>query len=109
MLAGRLAHGLSSARVLNEKILESISDGMLAIDGDGRVRTANRQAVRLLESWPDAEDVSASAFLELFRRRDDVRIVNGSVLPWLLVTTANLARNATRARRRWPGAKDWPM
>jgi RNA polymerase sigma-70 factor (ECF subfamily) len=60
-----------------------------------------RQAVRLLESWPDAEDVSASAFLELFRRRDDVRIVNGSVLPWLLVTTANLARNATRARRRY--------
>jgi len=60
-----------------------------------------RQAVRLLDSSPDAEDVSASAFLELFRRRDDVRIVNGSVLPWLLVTTANLARNATRARRRY--------
>ena len=49
-----------------------------------------RQAVRLLDSPPDAEDVCASAFLELFRRRDDVRIVNGSVLPWLLVTTANL-------------------
>ena len=60
-----------------------------------------RQAVRLLGSWPDAEDVSASAFLELFRRRDDVRIVNGSILPWLLVTTANLARNSTRARRRY--------
>jgi DNA-directed RNA polymerase specialized sigma24 family protein len=60
-----------------------------------------RQAVRLLDSGPDAEDVSASAFLELFRRRDDVRIVNGSVLPWLLVTTANLARNSTRARRRY--------
>ena len=60
-----------------------------------------RQAVRLLDSRPDAEDVSASAFLELFRRRDDVRIVNGSVLPWLLVTTANLARNSTRARRRY--------
>ena len=60
-----------------------------------------RQAVRLLDSWPDAEDVSASAFLELFRRRDDIRIVNGSVLPWLLVTTANLARNSTRAQRRY--------
>lgn len=60
-----------------------------------------RQAVRLLGSWPDAEDVSASAFLELFRRRDDVRLVNGSVLPWLLVTTANLVRNSARARRRY--------
>ncbi len=60
-----------------------------------------RQAIRLQDSWPDAEDVSASAFLELFRRRDDVRIVSGSVLPWLLVTTANLARNSARTRRRY--------
>jgi len=60
-----------------------------------------RQAVRLLDSPHDAEDVSASAFLELFRRRADVRVVNGSVLPWLLVTTTNLARNSTRARRRY--------
>jgi RNA polymerase sigma factor (sigma-70 family) len=63
--------------------------------------TVFRQAVRLLDSPHDAEDVSASAFLELFRRRDDVRVVNGSVLPWLLVTTANLARNSARARRRY--------
>ena len=53
------------------------------------------------DSWPDAEDVAASAFLELFRRRDDVRVVNGSVLPWLLVTASNLARNSARARRRY--------
>lgn len=59
-----------------------------------------RHALQLLESWPDAEDVAASAFLELFRRRDSVRVVGGSVLPWLLVTTANLSRNAARARRR---------
>ena len=60
-----------------------------------------RHALRLLGSWPDAEDVAASAFLELFRRRGDVRLVNGSVLPWLLVTAANLARNFSRARRRY--------
>lgn len=30
-----------------------------------------------------------------------MRVVNGSVLPWLLVTTANLARNHSRARRRY--------
>jgi RNA polymerase sigma-70 factor (ECF subfamily) len=59
-----------------------------------------RQASRLVESRDDAADVAASAFLELWRRRHDVRLVGGSVLPWLLVTTSNLARNAARARRR---------
>jgi RNA polymerase sigma-70 factor (ECF subfamily) len=59
-----------------------------------------RQATRLVEARDEAEDVAASAFLELWRRRHDVRLIGGSVLPWLLVTTSNLARNAARARRR---------
>jgi RNA polymerase sigma-70 factor (ECF subfamily) len=59
------------------------------------------QAARLLEGRDEAEDVAASAFLELWRRRFDVRLVGGSVLPWLLVTTSNLARNSFRARRRY--------
>ena len=59
------------------------------------------QALRLVETWEEAEDVAAAAFLELWRRRRDVRVVGGSVLPWLLVTTANLARNSERARRRY--------
>lgn len=59
-----------------------------------------RHACRLVETRHDAEDVTAAAFLELWRRRDDVRLVRGSVLPWLLVTASNLARNARRAMRR---------
>lgn len=59
-----------------------------------------RHAARLSESTGDAEDVVAGAFLELWRRRDAVRIVDGSVLPWLLVTATNLARNRTRGLRR---------
>jgi RNA polymerase sigma factor (sigma-70 family) len=59
------------------------------------------QAVRLLDTHCDAEDITASTFLELWRRRAAVRVVNGSVLPWLLVTTANLSRNTIRARRRY--------
>ena len=58
-------------------------------------------ACRLLEHRHDAEDVTASAFLELWRRRDAVRLVDGSVLPWLLVTTANLSRNSRRGARRY--------
>ncbi|WP_396133584.1 RNA polymerase sigma factor [Arthrobacter sp. 1088] len=45
----------------------------------------------------DAEDATAAAFLELWRRREGVRLVDGSILPWLLVTTTNTARNLQRS------------
>ena len=48
-----------------------------------------------------AEDATATAVLELWRRRANVREVNGSVLPWLLVTTANTCRNVSRSARRY--------
>ncbi|MFC8679996.1 RNA polymerase sigma factor [Microbacterium ureisolvens] len=48
----------------------------------------------------EAEDLTAVVFLELWRRRDRVRFVDGSALPWLLVTAQNVQRNAVRARRR---------
>ncbi|WP_120494724.1 RNA polymerase sigma factor [Microbacterium phyllosphaerae] len=51
-------------------------------------------------SW-DAEEVAATAFFELWRRRDKVRIVEGSVLPWLLATTSFAAKNSLRSRRRY--------
>ena len=60
-----------------------------------------RHARRLLEHHADAEDATAMAFLELWRRRADARVVDGSVLPWLLVVTTNVVRNITRARRRY--------
>lgn len=60
-----------------------------------------RHAYRILLSRHDAEDASAIAFLELWRRRSTVRIVNGSVLPWLVVTTTNACRNLERGRRRY--------
>ena len=59
-----------------------------------------RLALRLSENRHDAEEVTASAFLELWRRRTDVRLVGGSVLPWLLVAASNAARNQARSIRR---------
>jgi len=41
------------------------------------------------------------AFLELWRRRDAVRVVDGSPLPWLLATTTNALRNLQRAAARY--------
>jgi DNA-directed RNA polymerase specialized sigma24 family protein len=52
-----------------------------------------RHAYRLSGDRHDAEDIMATAFLELWRCRAKVRIVEGSVLPWLLVTTTNAARS----------------
>ncbi len=46
-----------------------------------------RHACRLADTRQDAEDAVASAFLELWRCRAKVQLVDGSVLPWLLVTT----------------------
>ncbi|NHF61849.1 RNA polymerase sigma factor [Microcella pacifica] len=60
-----------------------------------------RRALGLMANTHDAEDVAASAFFELWRKRRTVRPVQGSVLPWLLVTTVNLARNAQRSSSRY--------
>jgi len=74
-----------------------------------------RHACRIAQTRHDAEDVVASAFLELWRRRAEVRLVDQSVLPWLLVTATNLGRNTARGTRRYrqflerlPRAPDQP-
>jgi len=59
------------------------------------------RALGLMAHRHDAEDVAAAAFFELWRKRRTVRLVNASVLPWLLVTTVNLSRNARRATSRY--------
>jgi len=58
-------------------------------------------ALRMTTNVHDAEDVVAGTFFELWRRRPSVRVVDGSVLPWLLVTATNLSRNLTRGIRRY--------
>jgi RNA polymerase sigma factor (sigma-70 family) len=60
-----------------------------------------RHALRLTGNRHDAEDVLAATFLELWRRRKDVRVVDGSVLPWLLATATNLSLNNGRSQRRY--------
>jgi RNA polymerase sigma factor (sigma-70 family) len=80
---------------------------VLAGDGEafGRVFDRHRfrvrrHAHRLLSVASDAEDVVALVFFEAWRRRDAVHFVDGSLLPWLLVTATNSARNLERSVRR---------
>ncbi len=59
-----------------------------------------RHGLRLVTGVADVDDVVAITFLEAWRRRDDVRLVDESVLPWLLVTATNTAHNLRRSARR---------
>jgi RNA polymerase sigma-70 factor (ECF subfamily) len=60
--------------------------------------------VRQLGSVEGADDQVAIVFLEAWRRRADIRVVNGKAIAWLLVTATNVCRNATRSRRRYRAA-----
>lgn len=81
-----------------------------ARDGDGEAFASlfrdhrdrvYQRAVALVANSPDAEDVTAAAFFELWRRRRTVRVVDGTVLPWLMVTTLNFSRNHRRSLYRY--------
>lgn len=85
-------------------------DWTLALQGDGeafgRVFDRHgdrifRHSLKLVPLPHDAEDVVAVAFFEAWRRRESVRFVHGSLLPWLLVTATNASRNLNRSARRY--------
>lgn len=80
------------------------------LEGDGRafgtLFDRHRDRVfwhvrRVVDDVGEAEDLTAATFLELWRRRDQARVVDDSLLPWLLVTAGNVAANANRSRRRY--------
>jgi len=60
-----------------------------------------RKAYARVQNVADAEDIVALVFLEAWRRRADVRLVDGSLLPWLLVVTGNVTSNRERSLRRY--------
>ena len=100
--------GVRTCQGMNE--LDEAATWRRAVAGDGnafgRLFDAHgsrvyQHALRLTRDVHDAEDVLAAAFLELWRRRQGVRVVDGSVLPWLLVTAGNLALNRGRGLRRY--------
>lgn len=54
---------------------------------------------RRLADWSEAEDLTAIVFLEAFRRRNQVTLTDGKVLPWLYGVATNVLRN--RRRSQW--------
>lgn len=60
-----------------------------------------RFAWTLAPDLATAQDIVQETYLTLWRKAARVTTVNGSALPWLLVTVRNLARNRARRDRRW--------
>jgi RNA polymerase sigma-70 factor (ECF subfamily) len=89
------------------------TDGELwrrVMDGDGSAfaslftRHQDRvfvHSLRLVRTPFEAEDVTAMVFLEAWRCRSRIRLVNDSMLGWLLLTATNVARNKLRSNLRY--------
>jgi RNA polymerase sigma factor (sigma-70 family) len=65
-----------------------------------------RHGLRLAPTTSDADDLVAITFFEAWRNRERVRVVEGSVLPWLLVTATNVGRNLRRSASRYTALLD---
>ncbi|WP_232679949.1 RNA polymerase sigma factor [Nocardioides sp. R-C-SC26] len=59
-----------------------------------------RHCFRITGSRADAEDATASTFLEVWRHRDRIVVHDDSVLPWLYGVATNVCRNLLRGHRR---------
>jgi RNA polymerase sigma factor (sigma-70 family) len=60
-------------------------------------RTIYNYLFRRLADWSEAEDLTAVVFLEAFRRRREVVVVEGKLVPWLYGIATNVLRNRRRA------------
>jgi RNA polymerase sigma factor (sigma-70 family) len=85
-------------------------DWQSALAGDGEAfarifdrhqHRVYRHSLALVPTIDDAQDVVGITFLEAWRKRGTVRFVDGSMLPWLLVTASNTSRNVSRSARRY--------
>ncbi|MBB4744597.1 RNA polymerase sigma-70 factor (ECF subfamily) [Actinoplanes octamycinicus] len=68
---------------------------------DRHARAVYNHAFRLTGSWSLAEEITQRTFLTAWQRRADIRLVDGSPLPWLLVTAGHHARTEQRTLTRW--------
>lgn len=66
---------------------------------DRHSRAVFATAIAVVRDRPDAEEVLSDAFMLLWRKRHEIEFFGDSLLPWLLVTARNLARNRVRSMR----------
>jgi RNA polymerase sigma factor (sigma-70 family) len=67
---------------------------------NAHITSVYRYALQMLGSVSDAEDVAQEVFVLAWTKRTTIRVVDQSLLPWLLVTTRNLSLNKIKLLRR---------
>lgn len=88
----------------DEQLWSACADGDESAFGqlfERHSRAVYNHAFRLTGAWTLAEEVTQATFVTAWRRRGTARLVDGSMLPWLLVVATNTARTERRAIRRW--------
>ncbi len=93
--------------VANGRTEQELADALRVGDSTALADLFDRHADRIYNhcfratgDWADAEDATASVFLEVWQHRERVRSTDGSALPWLYGVATNVCRNLTRKRRR---------
>ncbi|WP_436525381.1 RNA polymerase sigma factor [Actinoplanes sp. HUAS TT8] len=71
---------------------------------DRHVQAVHRHCYWLTSSYSDAEDATQSTFLLAWRKRGQARLVDDSILPWLLTVAAYVVRDQRRSLHRWRNA-----
>jgi RNA polymerase sigma factor (sigma-70 family) len=104
----KLTAGHSEDVGTNEPSDSELWERVTAHDGGAFGRLFDRHAQKVYShcfrrtaDWSLAEDLTSVVFLEAWRRRRDLRLSEGSILPWLLGVANNAIRNAERSRRRY--------
>lgn len=88
----------------DEELIRSCQEGDAAAFGvlhDRYGRRILNICYRILQHREDAEDAAALVFLTAWRRLHRVRVVDGSVGPWLVATAVNVSHSNRRNRGRY--------
>lgn len=67
---------------------------------DRHVGSVYRYCLHVLNNTEDAEDITQEVFVLAWTKRTSLRLVDRSILPWLLVTSRNLSLNRVKQLQR---------
>lgn len=91
-------YGTASDAELIERAVRS-DRGAFATLVERHSKAVYHYAWGLTRDRTDAEDLTQDVFVTAWRKLRELRVVDASALPWLLVTTRNHALNHSRKRR----------
>ena len=91
------------------RVMETDRELLRTPAGFGRLferygRAIYNYCFRRTADWSAAEDLTSVVFLEAWRKRRDIRLQDGSLLPWLYGVATNVLRNRSRSLRRYSAA-----